>query len=58
MSYPSQPLRCRRGGGGSVEGWVVGRIGVPAGPDDTEPGAGGDADGVRVTLAAGTRARA
>ncbi len=29
-------------------GGVVGRFGLPAGPDDAEPGAGEDADGVRV----------
>src|SRR5437588_13037384 len=32
---------------------VVGRVGVPAGPDDAEPGAGEDADGVWVAAAAG-----
>src|SRR5437763_11458606 len=38
---------------GAVAGRVVGGAGVPAGPDDAEPGAHEDADGVRVALAAG-----
>jgi hypothetical protein len=41
--------------GGAVFGGVVGGVGVPAGPDDAEPGAGDDADGVGVAL---PRARA
>src|SRR5207245_6963847 len=32
---------------------VVGGVGVPAGPDDAQPGAGEDADGVWVAAAAG-----
>jgi hypothetical protein len=35
-----------------VDGGVVGGAGVPAGPDDADPGAGDDADRVRVALAA------
>src|SRR5215210_8116517 len=34
--------------------WVVGGVGVPAGPDDAQPGAGEDADGVWVAAAAGS----
>src|SRR5207245_534841 len=40
-------------GGGAVPGGVVGDAFEPAGPDDADPGAGEDADGVRVVLAAG-----
>src|SRR6266404_451875 len=36
-----------------VAGWVVGDSFLPAVPDDVEPGAGEDADGVRVVVAAG-----
>src|SRR6266851_1012837 len=43
--------------GGSVPGWVVGDAVEPAAVDDADPGAGQDADGVRVVLAAGDRAR-
>jgi hypothetical protein len=38
---------------GAVLGRVVGRVGVPAGPDDSEPGAPEDPDGLGVALAAG-----
>jgi hypothetical protein len=37
---------------GAVAGRVVGGVGVPAGPDDPQPGAGEDPDGVGVVLAA------
>src|SRR5258708_22584027 len=37
---------------GSVVGGVVGGVGLPAVPDDVEPGSGEDADGVWVVLAA------
>src|SRR5579875_29795 len=37
----------------AVADGVVGDAGVPAGPDDTQPGAHEDADGMRVPLAAG-----
>jgi hypothetical protein len=37
---------------GLVFGGVVGRVGVPAGPDDSKPGAGHDTDGVGVAFAA------
>src|SRR5438034_10392284 len=40
-------------GGGAVPGGVVGDAFEPAGPDDADPGAGEDADGVGVVLAAG-----
>src|SRR2546421_10134458 len=40
-------------GGGAVPGGVVGDAFEPAGPDDADPGAGEDADGVRVVRAAG-----
>src|SRR5207244_12108548 len=43
-------------GGVSVAGGVVGLAGVPAGPDDAQPGAGEDADGVWVAAAAGAGA--
>jgi hypothetical protein len=36
-----------------VPGGVVGGAVLPAAPDDIDPGAGGDADGVRVVFAAG-----
>jgi hypothetical protein len=36
-----------------VFGGVVGGVGVPAGPDDPQPGAAEDADSPGVTLAAG-----
>jgi hypothetical protein len=38
---------------GAVLGRVVGRVGVPAGPDDPEPGAPKDPDRLGVALAAG-----
>src|SRR5215211_7570743 len=38
---------------GSVAGGVVGGVVLPAVPDHVEPGAGEDAHGVRVVLAAG-----
>src|SRR5580704_5298846 len=38
---------------GLVAGWVVGGSVLPAVPDDVQPGAGEDADGVRVVVAAG-----
>src|SRR5207302_1681314 len=38
---------------GVVLGGIVGGAVVPAAPDDVAPGAGGDADGERVVLAAG-----
>jgi hypothetical protein len=37
-----------------VFGWVVGGVVLPAAPDDVEPGAGEDADGVRMIVAAGS----
>src|SRR5919201_5912931 len=37
----------------AAAGGVVGGVGVPAGPDDAQPGAGEDADGVCVAAAAG-----
>jgi hypothetical protein len=38
---------------GLVAGWVVGGVVLPAVPDDVEPGAGEDADGVGAGFAAG-----
>ena len=38
---------------GPVPGWVVGYAVAPAVPDDVQPGAGEDADGVGVVFAAG-----
>jgi len=35
-----------------VAGWVVGDVGCPAGPDDSDPAAGEDTDGVGVSGAA------
>src|SRR5215467_6430803 len=39
---------------GAVQGWVVGGVVLPAAPDDADPGAGEDADGVGVVFAGGT----
>src|ERR1051326_1181313 len=44
------PSEC---GGGSVRGGIVGDAVEPAAPYDADPGAGEDADGVGVVLAAG-----
>ncbi|HWR48065.1 MAG TPA: hypothetical protein VN327_10715, partial [Pseudonocardiaceae bacterium] len=41
---------------GDVFEGVVGGVGVPAGPDDADPGAGHDAGGVGVAFAAGAGA--
>ena len=41
---------------GSVFGGVVGDVVLPAVPDDVEPGAGEDADGVGVVVSAGAGA--
>src|SRR3981081_955287 len=41
---------------GSVLGGVVGLVGLPAVPDDVEPGAGEDAGGVGVVVSAGAGA--
>jgi hypothetical protein len=38
---------------GPVLGWVVGDVVLPAVPDQVQPGAGEDAGGVGVVLAAG-----
>ena len=43
-------------GGGAVECGVVGDAVEPAAVDDADPGAGEDADGVRVVLPAGRAA--
>ena len=47
ITVPEQALEC------PVSGGVVGGVVVPAVPDDVEPGAGEDADGVGVVVAAG-----
>src|SRR6202007_161185 len=57
MSSPVSSRRLllclQKGLEGSVFGGVVGDAVVPAAPDDVEPGAGQDADGVGVVVAAG-----
>lgn len=44
--------RCEESLEGVVSGGVVGGVVLPAVPDDVEPGAGEDADGVGVSAAA------
>src|SRR5579862_1414924 len=50
--WPSGVLAGEYGLQGGVLGGVVGGVVLPAAPDDVDPGAGGDADGVRVVFAA------
>ena len=53
LSYPSQVGRGSSGLPGPVDLGVVGGAGGPAGPDDSDPGAGPDPVGVGVAFAAG-----
>src|SRR5712671_7926193 len=54
VAFTGPPAGRRRDGlEGVVLGGIVGGAVVPAAPDDVCPGAGGDADGERMVLAAG-----
>ena len=54
MSSPVSSGPVQEGLQGAVFGGVVRGVVLPAAPDDVEPGAGEDADGVGVVVAAGS----
>lgn len=53
FEFPESTLGLCRSLAGLVGARVVGGAVVPAGPDDSQPGAGDDAEGVGVAFAAG-----
>jgi hypothetical protein len=51
FEFPESSYSCRDPLTGLVGGWVVGDAGMPACPNDADPGSGEDADRVGVAFA-------